>query len=342
MQSLRTTSVSPAGILLALLLCALLFLSGCEEAEALHDPVDPSPVIVDSEEPGFTVGDRLTSIPENAHKMMPEEDLYPPILHSDEWEEPVPLPYPVNTAGGEDSAFIMPDGNTLYVFFTPDVSVPVEKQLIDGVTGIYVSQKVAGTWSVPKRVILNDDISLDGCAYVRDNVIWFCTARAGYTGLVWFTAESVGGVWQNWRDATPDFPDEEEVGELHITADGSEMYFHSSQPGGQGGYDIWVARYSGGEWQPAEPVTVVNSPETDGWPFVSPDGRELWFTRFHQGYPALFRSVRTDGEWGEPELIVSQFAGEPTLDKEGNLYFTHHFYRNSVMLDADIYYAKKK
>jgi len=69
-------------------------------------------------------------------KMTPEKDIYPPILYSDEWEEPVPLPYPVNTAGGEDSPFIMPDGKTLYFFFTPDVSAPLEQQVVDGVTGV--------------------------------------------------------------------------------------------------------------------------------------------------------------------------------------------------------------
>ena len=42
--------------------------------------------------------DRLESIPNNAVKMTPEQDLYPPILHSDEFLEPVPMPWPINTA----------------------------------------------------------------------------------------------------------------------------------------------------------------------------------------------------------------------------------------------------
>ena len=46
--------------------------------------------------------------------------------------------------------------------------------------------------------------------------------------------------------------------------------------------------------------------------------------------------------WQEPELIISQFAGEPTLDNEGNLYFTHHFFEDSKMIEADIYVAMKK
>lgn len=42
------------------------------------------------------------------------------------------------------------------------------------------------------------------------------------------------------------------------------------------------------------------------------------------------------------ELIVSQFAGEPTLDKDGNIYFVYHYYRDSEMIEADIYVAYKK
>jgi hypothetical protein len=36
---------------------------------------------------------------------------------------------------------------------------------------------------------------------------------------------------------------------------------------------------------------------------------------------------------------VDHFAGEPTLDAQGNLYFVHHFYRDGVMIEADIYTA---
>jgi len=286
---------------------------------------------------------RIESIPDNAVKMTPEKDLYPPILHSDEFYEPVPMPWPINTAGGEDSPFIMPDGKTFYVFFTPDVSIPAEKQVLDGVTGIYVSRlQEDGNWSEPQRVSLGDDLSLDGCAFVQDNRMWFCSVREGYNGIHWFTADNVDGQWQNLKFSNLNMLEGYEVGELHITSDGSELYFHSSRPGGLGGFDIWMCLNDDGEWQAPVNIENVNSPDTDGWPYVSQDGRELWFTRFYQGSPALFRSFRINEEWQEPELIVSQFAGEPTLDNAGNLYFTHHFYANAVMIEADIYVAIKK
>ncbi len=286
--------------------------------------------------------DRDASIPADAVKMTPAMDEYPPILHSDEWEEPVPLPYPVNTPGGEDSSFVLPDGSAFFVFFTPDVSVPVEKQVIDGVTGIYEYRRQPdGTWGPPQRVFLDDDVAMDGCEFVQDDIMWFCSARAGYTGLNWFTARYEHGLWVDWQLVT-EFPDDFEVGELHFSRDWTELYYHSSRPGGQGSYDIWMTRQADGVWQEPVNIAAVNTPDSEGWPWLSADGNELWFTRFYQGSPAIFRSTRVNGEWQAPELIVSQFAGECTLDDAGNLYFTHHYYEDGVMIEADIYVCRKK
>jgi hypothetical protein len=68
----------------------------------------------------------------------------------------------------------------------------------------------------------------------------------------------------------------------------------------------------------------------------------LWCLRTYQGTPALYRSSRENGGWSAPELVVSTFAGEPTLDAQGNLYFVHHYYKDNVMLEADLYVAHKK
>lgn len=181
--------------------------------------------------------DRHSKIPLDIVKVTQENDKYPPQLHSDEYEQPVPLAV-INTAGAEDSPFIPLDRDELYLFFTPDVRVPVEKQILDGVTGIYISKNINGIFQEPKRVILqnSDKLSLDGCGFVQDNTMLFCSAREGYTGLHWFSAEYNDGTWTNWVNA--DFDPSYEVGELHIHRD--ELYYHSLKEGGKGGSDIWM------------------------------------------------------------------------------------------------------
>lgn len=282
--------------------------------------------------------DRETKIPVNAVKMSPEADERPPLLNSSDYEKPVPVPGGVNTAGAEDSPFITPDGNTLYFFFTPDVNVPVEKQILDGVTGIYASKKVNGEWSEPERVILQDPgkLAMDGCEFVSGDVMWFCTAREGYTDIHWFTAEYKNGGWQNWKIA--DFNSDYKVGELHITSDGAELYFGSDRSGGKGQLDIWVSKKINGMWQEPTNVAAVNTTDSEGWPAINPGGNELWFTRNY----GIWRSKKVNGKWQEAEQMVSPLAGEPSIDDAGNLYFVHHFYVSDRMIEADIYVAYKK
>jgi len=315
--------VNNVSILFSTLILAVVLLSGCTEPEARQVPT------------------REGAIPPDVVKFTPETDANPPEVHSNEFGDPIPLQYPVNTAGAEDSPFILPSGDTLYFFFTPDVRVPPEKQLFDGVTGIYISTKRNGLWNTPERIILQDPgrLALDGCEFVRGNVMWFCFAREGYTGMNLFTAIFEDGKWKDWHYAGDTLNKEYQVNEMHITGDGSKLYFHSSRAGGKGQLDIWVSEKMDGEWQTPRNVESVNSPENEGWPFITDDGGELWFTRTYGGTPSIFRSRRIDGEWSLPELIVSSFAGEPTLDLEGNLYFVHHFFRDGTMREADIYVA---
>jgi len=90
----------------------------------------------------ITSVNRLDTIPSDAVKITQDMDDHPPILHSDDFEQPIPLPGPVNSAGAEDSPFIPNDNpNDFYFFFTPDVRVAIEEQLLDGATGIYYTQQ---------------------------------------------------------------------------------------------------------------------------------------------------------------------------------------------------------
>ena len=249
----------------------------------------------DDKEPTYPQTTRQERIPADAVKMTPATDLFPPILHSSEWEEPFPLGPEVNTAGAEDSPFIPSDRNELYFFFTPDVDVPVDQQIYDEVTGIYVSEQSGSAWKTAERVWLQDPgkMALDGAEFVQGNDMLFASAREGYTGLHWFSADYENNKWSNWQlsDFEPDF----EVGELHIHGD--ELYYHSSRSGGLGKLDIWKLTKKDGLWQNPVNIAAVNTTGDEGWPYITPNGKELWITRIHLGSPALFRSKKLNDVW---------------------------------------------
>ncbi len=243
---------------------------------------------------------RESQIPSDATKVTPETDLNPPKSKSDEYFDPVPVCGYVNTCGGEDSAFVISNGSVLYFFFVPDVGVPVEEQVLDPTVGIYKSKNVNGVWSDPTRVVLQDSgkLAMDGCEFVQDDIMYFCSAREGYTGLHWFRAEFIDGKWQNWENVDSFLKTAEyETGELHISPDGNELYFHSARAGGESGLDIWVSKMVGGEWSEPMNLEVLNSEFDEGWPALSPDGDELWFSKSY----GVWRSKRVGGEWQDPE-----------------------------------------
>lgn len=204
-------------------------------------------------------------------------------------------------------------------------------------TGIWWSTKAGDGWSDPVRVSLGSNQSLDGCEFVQGNTMWFCSVRAGnYRGVDLYTAGYIGGAWTDIRDAGSALNQLYQVGEMAISPDNATMYY------GSGG-NIWALERSAGNW--TDPHIVPNIQVTSGenQPFVTPDGRQLWFTGDSQlGYPgpAIFVSTWNGTGWGRPVEAVSQFAGEPSLDSAGDLYFVHHFLdKNGSLAEADIYVA---
>ena len=281
--------------------------------------------------------DRYESIPSWAPKYTPLNDTHPPILHSSEWSQPMPMPGPINTAGAEDSPFITPDGSWFFFFFTPNLRVNATQQIGDGVTGIWWSTMTAMGWTDPVRVHLGSNHSLDGCEFVQGDVMWFCSVRAGnYRAVDLYTAHFVNGTWTDVRNAGRLLNQVYRVGEMTISPDNRTMYYGSDG-------SIWALDNVDGNWTEPHLVSGLQVTTGENQPFVAPDGREIWFTgNSVLGYPgpALFCSTWNGTGWGRPTEIVSQFAGEPVLDAAGNLYFVHHFLDSTGRLaEADIYVA---
>jgi hypothetical protein len=214
----------------------------------------------------------------------------------------------------------------------------VIEQSQDLVTGIYEFKKSGEGWIDIGRIWLVEPgkAHLDGCGFFQDGKAWICGVREGIPGINWFTSELIDGKWS--EAVLEDFDPDYEVGELHISSDGNQLYFHSSRSGGKGGLDIWMSEKVNGEWGKPINLENVNSEYDEGWPALNPQGDELWITKNY----GIWRSQKVDGVWGIPEEIVGSLAGEATIDSAGNVYFTHHYFENDNMIEADIYVIKRK
>ncbi|MCD4690005.1 hypothetical protein K8S17_00940 [bacterium] len=333
------------GAACALALLALAVASGCT------DTVGP--------------GEQLTReelIPAGAVKVTPDTDVFVPVVHLAEWADPVPMPGTINTAGGEDSPFISPDGEMFLFWWTPDVSIPAEQQVGDGGTGNWVAlpasagglrvrdgEPVRTLWDEPEFIVLSDVPSLEGCPTLDGATLWFCAIRAGNYGEhdVWLADYHAAGQWTNWRNAGETLNLDYDIGEWHLLEGGTTLIFGSDRSGGYGDMDLWSTWFNEGDWSVPENLGPnVNDAGHQSRPFVTPEGDELWFTgNSGLGYhgPAVFRCIKQGADWGPAEEIISNYAGEPCLDDEGNIYFTHHFMdAGEEMIEADIYVCYKR
>jgi len=155
--------------------------------------------------------------------------------------------------------------------------MPVSKSNSPLSTGIYRSQRQGDGWQSPQKVWLFNIVPLEGCACVQGNTIWYCAAVCGMTGMHHFYSEYEYGNWSSGQLSEVLNHADYEIGEFHVTPDGSEIYFHSNRAGGKGGNDLWVIEKKAAGWGDPVPLTALNTEYDEGFPFVTADGTELWF-----------------------------------------------------------------
>ena len=83
----------------------------------------------------------------------------------------------------------------------------------------------------------------------------------------WTRPVPLDAINSQWNDLGP-----------RLSGDGEKLYFYSDRPGGEGGFDIWMATRTIDGW--GEPVNLgpnVNSEHNDFNPAPMPDGKRLFF-----------------------------------------------------------------
>jgi Tol biopolymer transport system component len=94
-----------------------------------------------------------------------------------------------------------------------------------------------------------------------------------------------------------------------LSADGSQLYFASTRPGGYGDFDLYVAGRSDDGWEaPTNIDPPVNTEFKEVTPFITADGKWLFFTSNRPGGSGgddLWVSENAGGTWQEPVNLGS-------------------------------------
>jgi outer membrane protein OmpA-like peptidoglycan-associated protein/Tol biopolymer transport system component len=133
-----------------------------------------------------------------------------------------------------------------------------------------------------------------------------------------------------------------------LSFDGTQLYYVTDKPGGQGGHDIYMATWNAEKERWDEGVNLgpaINTKHDETGAFIHPDGRTIYFaSKGHEtmgGYD-IFYSVRgDDGTWSKPKNL-----GYPVNTPDDDVHFVisasgrHGYYssfRNDGKGEKDIY-----
>ena len=234
---------------------------------------------------------------------------------------------PINTPGNEVTPVVSPDGSTLY-FARTKFAGNTEGNTDSGDAWMSKSADQGQTWATPTR--------LDAINTAQNNEVVAATGPGGRTLFVRGTYEAGGfrdeGLSKvSWSAATSGSargvkPDAVPIANyytagpgagFYVSPDGQTLLLSLERGDSEGGNDLYVSRPDGrgGFTEPKSLGPVLNSPGFDFAPWLTPDGKTLYFASYgHMGYGSadLFVSQRLGegwGQWSEPRNLGPALNG---------------------------------
>jgi hypothetical protein len=235
----------------------------------------------------------------------------------------------INTSHPEYSPVISADGKTMYFTSRRAWDETMSEDLKDHTKNLYpediyiATMDEDGNWSAPKRMdfcskdkneaslaLSNNDNSL---VIYKDKEgmgdVYFLSLEGNSNNVNKITTKGVNTKF--WES------------HLMVTADNKTYYFVSDRPGGLGRRDIYsISQDDKGNWsKPQNLGPKINSPFEEEAPFISADGKRLYFASNSEksiGGFDLFVSEWIDGEgWGEAKNM-----GAPINSCADDVFFT--------------------
>jgi WD40-like Beta Propeller Repeat len=159
-------------------------------------------------------------------------------------------------------------------------------------TDIWRSRRVNGAWATAE--VLPAPISTDASeiypVIVADGSLYFSSNRPGGLGRtsLYRAQRLADGTFAPPVMVPPPINTEFGVGDTFVSPDVRYTVLSSNRPPNLGGSDLFVSfRQTNGGWgEPAHLGSVVNSDQTDFCPFVTPDGKYLFYSRRHTARPS--------------------------------------------------------
>lgn len=259
-----------------------------EPADAAEPAVPEAPVatifapgVVSTEAPEFATSFAPGGSRVFFNRASPDRSLITMIsaeLLGESWQELGELPF----AGehGDVDPFVTADGSRLYFSSNRPAADGALKEDFD----IWYSERQGEGWGAPVSVgaPVNTPATEVFASLSEAGTVYFGSDRDGFFDI--YRAAAAGDGFQEPQRLGLASDDETSVGNPWIAADESFLVISSGRPGGLGGSDLWISFARGDRWTPPTNLgPLVNSPQADFAPALSPDGRYLYFTSERPG-----------------------------------------------------------
>jgi tetratricopeptide (TPR) repeat protein len=188
---------------------------------------------------------------------------------------------------------------------------------------VFFTTKVNGTWQQPINII--PDLGIDGdciptCLSADGKEAYFYRSDE-FKGDI-YVSNFINGKWTKIRKLNNNINTKYWESHASLSHDGKTLYFTSNRPGGIGGLDIYKSqRTLGDNWGPAQNLgPVINSSYNEDSPFITADGKRLYFSSFgHEtigGYDIFYSDLDANGNWTKPVNI-----GFPINSTDDDVFF---------------------
>ncbi len=188
---------------------------------------------------------------------------------------------------------------------------------------VYFSEKIDGVWSYPRNII--PELGVDEDAYPTslsyDGSILLIYRSDNFIGDL-YTSKFSNGTWSTLTKLNDNINTKYWESHACLTRTNDTLIFTSNRKGGYGGLDIYFSKKdASGQWgNPVNLGPVVNSIYNEETPFITDDGKTLYFSSYGHynmgGYDVFYCSLLDDGSWSVPIN-----AGYPINTTEDDIFF---------------------
>ncbi len=281
----------------------LVCLAGFGSANAQKVEISPVDFNSSSDDFGSTISQNGRLMYITSARSGDKQQVYVVERSSSGWKTPDELDGDINDAKQTGAVTLTSDGQFM-IFSALQHSVSGM-----GRTDLYSARKVDGKWTDIQNLALLNSSAFDAQPSLSSDgqTLYFVSDREGGKGGtdIYFSKKTISG-WSNPINASQLNSEVDDMSPI-IASDNVLLYYASNRSGGEGGFDIYIARRSGDNFSQ---IMNMRSP-------INTSADEYFYTSVSNSSTAFFSRTNSNGDLDIMMAVPNPFPSDPVLLVQG-------------------------